>query len=168
MSDQQAEALRLSEQKRRAAQQEYADKQKAKQEADKARSDALMAQRAEDLRFQNQQRQAALQEAADRRKAEPEERNTAQQEVRDKLNQRIQQAYQGWSKVPAGLCTRAQLAREGLHLPEGVEPVAEVFGYRPKQRGHVIYKLYRREDAVPHASQRGDHGFAAGRNRKSE
>ena len=96
-------------------------------------------QQAEALRLSEQKRKAAL------------------QEVRDKLNQRIQQAYQGWSKVPAGLCTRAQLTREGLHLPEGVEPVAEVFGYRPKQRGHVFYDLYRREDAVAHASQRGDH-----------
>jgi hypothetical protein len=90
-------------------------------------------QMVEELRLQNQKRQAAQQEAS------------------DKLKQRVQQAYQGWSEVPEGLCTKTQLKREGLRIPEGAEPVAEVYAYRPGQRRHPFYDLYRREDAVARA-----------------
>src|SRR5712692_1130846 len=68
---------------------------------------------------------------------------------REQLAQRTKHTYQGWGAVPAGLVTRGALAREGLSIPAGVSPVAQVYARKPPDRqGYVYSDLYRREDAV--------------------
>ncbi len=67
---------------------------------------------------------------------------------REQPAQRTEHAYQGWGAVPAGLFTRMALAREGLYIPAGVSPVAEVYARQPDRQGYAFYDLYRREDAA--------------------
>jgi hypothetical protein len=52
--------------------------------------------------------------------------------------------YTQWPKVPAGLATKTQLAKERLVLPENAQPVA----YKKSTLPTRYYPLYRREDTV--------------------
>ncbi len=119
----------------------YEEQKAAKELAKKQQFEEAIRQQAEGFKRIDAQRQAAL----DAQQAE--------------LQARIEHAYQGWDAVPPDLFTKSQLSRHGLHLLPGAQPVAEVYAYRPGQRGKAFYDLYRREDARAKSDEEEPKGY---------